>query len=216
MKKLIPALIFGALLIPGAEGSITTYTTRATFENALSAPTTFDFNQPNGPVSVLGTVLGISTIGGNPNGEVDNNTLYGSDGGGINSFLPVQFTFLTPGFAFGYDNLDFTDNEEAVITFSFVSGGPSQQFTISLSGQPAFMPVFFGATSTDEIANVQIYSRTIGTDEVGLRANIIDNVTVGEVADVTTPEPSSMMLMSGGLLLLLGRCLRPRTGLARK
>lgn len=204
MKKLIPVLIFGALLVPGAQGSITTYTTRSTFESALATPTTFDFDQANGPVSTLGSLLGVSTIGGDPNGQIFGNSLFGSLTDNVESFLPVQFSFLTNGFAFGYDNLDLTADEEAVITISYASG-PSDVFTVSLGGQDDFTPVFFGAISTDAISNVQVYSRTIGEDTIGDRQNIIDNVTVDAGPITATPEPSSLMLMSGGLLILLGR-----------
>lgn len=218
MKKLIPAIIMGALFLPGANASITTYTTRSTFETALSSPTTFDLNQADGAISTLGTVLGISTVGGDVSGTVNNNALQGRALGALDISLPLQFTFLQPGLAFGYDNLDFTLDEEAVVTFSFTNGDPSQTFTFDLGGQDAFTPIFFGAISTTQISNVQIYSRTIGTDTVGERANVIDNVTVGApLSSTTTPEPGSWMLMSGGLLVLLGRnsALRRRFAPAR-
>jgi hypothetical protein len=218
VKKLIPAIILGTLFVPGANASITTYTTRSTFESALSSPTTFDFNQANGAIATLGTVLGISTVGGDPNGTVNDNALQGANFGALDIALPIQFSFLQPGFAFGYDNLDLTNNEEAVVTFSFTNGDPSQTFTFDLGGQAEFAPIFFGAISDTQISNVQIYSRTIGTDTIGERVNVIDNVTVGPVGTSTsTPEPGSWMLMSGGLLVLLGRSssLRRRFALAR-
>ncbi len=215
MKKLIPALIFGALLVPGAQGSITTYDTRATYEAALLTPTTFDFNQPDGSISALGAAVGISTIGGDLSGQITGDTLCGSLTGNSECFLPLQFTFTSTSFAFGYDNLDLTSDEEAVITVSFSNGDPSQQFTINLGGAADFTPVFFGAISDTAISNVQIYSRTIGTDTIGDRANVIDNVTI-DAGAVDTPEPGSWMLMSGGFMLFLGRSMRRRLSPVRE
>ncbi|MEI9811187.1 MAG: hypothetical protein WDO18_00295 [Acidobacteriota bacterium] len=103
MNKSILALIFGALLVPGAQGSVMTYTTRADYESALTTPTTYDFNQPDGPISGLGSLLTITTIGWDANGQVHDNALCGSSSGAIDCFPQVLFTFQQPSFAFGFD-----------------------------------------------------------------------------------------------------------------
>lgn len=173
---------------------ITTFASRAAFEAAITNPVTFDFNQPNGPISSLGTELTISTVGGDAAGQVLNNALCGSVGGGVDCFPPVLFTFSQPGRAFGYDNLDFTAAEEAVVTFSFVNGDADQSFVFDLGGAPPLTPIFFGATSDVDIGTVQIFSRDPGSTAVGQRANVIDNVTVAAVS-----APASAILLALGL-----------------
>ena len=105
-------------------------------------------------------------------------------------FRSVLFTFLQPGKAFGYDNLDFTTSEEAVVTLSFANGDPDQEFVFDLGGQPALTPIFFGAISDVNISTVEIYSRDPGSTAVGQRANVIDNVTIASV-----PEPATLALL---------------------
>lgn len=195
--SVLPALLVAALLTSVADAAvITTFSSRANFEAALANPLTFDFNQPNGPVANLGSELTVSTVGGDASGQILNNGLCGSVGGGADCFPPVLFTFAQPGFAFGFDNLDFTSDEEAVVTFSFTNGDASQSFVFDLGGAPSFTPIFFGATSDVAISTVEIFSRDPGSTQVGARANLIDNVTVDAAV---VPEPGSLALLGLGL-----------------
>jgi hypothetical protein len=103
---------------------------------------------------------------------------------------------LEPRNAFSFDNLDFTESEEAVVTVEFSNGDPSQQFVFDLAGAPALTPTFFGITSDQALASVTVYSRDPGTNDVGARANVIDNVTVGVSA---VPEPGTFSALVAGL-----------------
>jgi hypothetical protein len=166
---------------------------------------TFDFNQPNGPISLLDGLASISTVGGDAQGTILSNSLCGSTGGSADCFPPVLFS-LAPGLeAFGYDNLDFNGSEEAVVTVDFTNGDPAQVFVFDLGGNPVFTPIFFGITSDVAISTVMIYSRDPGTNEVGQRANVIDNVILAERGTQVVPEPTSLLLLGTGLAASLRR-----------
>ena len=128
----------------------------------------------------LGTdIVGVSTQGGDAAGAISGNALCGSVSGAVTCFPPVVLTLLQPRNALGFDNLDFNGFEEAVVNVAFANGDASQQFVFDLGGQPMFTPIFFGVTSNQSIASVTVYSRDPGSSDIGLRANVIDNVTVG-------------------------------------
>ena len=155
-----------------------------------------DFNGPEGnPVIILNSlgtnIVGVSTQGGDAAGMIHDNALCGSVGGAVDCFPPVVFTLLQPRNAFGFDNLDFTADEEAVVNIAFANGDPSQQFVFDLGGEPPLTPIFFGFTSDQSIASVSVYSRDPGTTDIGQRANVIDNVTVGNAV----PEPGTLVLL---------------------
>jgi hypothetical protein len=191
--------------------TVTTFTSQAAFLGAVATPDLFDFNQPNGPITNLGTLASITTVGGDASGQVIGNTLCGSSGGSVDCFPPVLFTFTVPNMAFGYDNLDFNGFEEAVVTINFTNGDAAQEFVFDLGGAPAFTPIFFGAVSDVAMSSVQIYSRDPGTTNVVQRANVIDNVILGANA---VPEPATLGLYSlGAFLLMVGRLARKRSGM---
>src|SRR5262245_5869695 len=82
--------------------TITPFNSRAAFLGAIGPSQTFDFNQPDGPISLLDGLASISTVGGDANGRVLSNALCGSSGGGVNCFPPVSFTLAGGERAFGY------------------------------------------------------------------------------------------------------------------
>ena len=144
---------------PARAATITVFNSEALFLAAIGPSQTFDFNQPDGPISLLDGLASISTVGGDAQGQILSNTLCGSSAGSVDCFPPVLFS-LAPGLqAFGYDNLDFTLEEEAVVTMNFTNGDPAQAFVFDLGGNPAFTPIFFGITSDVAISTVMIYSR---------------------------------------------------------
>lgn len=196
------------LSLPASAAVLTTFNDRTTFLGAVSNPVTAAFTGPDGTSVGSAAGLTISTMGGDPNGLIDENALCGSQLGTVDCFQPLVFTPTLPLFAFGFDNLDLTTNEEFVVILNFVNGDPQQTFNFSLNGQPALTPVFFGAISDSAISQFQVYSRDIGSTSVGLRANVIDNLTTADPGkgDSDIPEPSTALLaLAGGLLLFSGR-----------
>jgi hypothetical protein len=199
----LTATVFLTTSVFGA--SVTTYNSRAAFLGALASENTWDFNGPEGnPVIILNSlgtdIVGVSTQGGDAAGVIHDNALCGSVSGAVDCFRPVAFALLQPRNAFGFDNLDLTEAEEAVVDIAFANGDPSQQFTIDLGGQPALTPIFFGVTADQSIASVSVYSRDPGTTVIGQRANVVDNVTVG----TAVPEAGTLTLFiaaSAGLFL---------------
>ena len=174
--------------------AVTTYSSRATFLGALAGANTWDFNGPEGnPVVILNSlgtnIVGVSTQGGDPAGMIHENALCGSVSGAVDCFPPLVFTLLQPRNAFGFDNLDFTSSEEAVVNIAFSNGDPAQQFVFDLGAEPPLTPIFFGFTSDQSIASVRVYSRDPGTTDIGQRANVIDNVTVGNAV----PEAGTLV-----------------------
>jgi hypothetical protein len=213
-RRFLPMKIILTLALPLATflttnvygAAVTTYSSRPTFLDALSESDNWSFNGPEGnPVIILNSlgtnIVGVSTQGGDAQGKIHENALCGSVGGAVDCFPPVVLTLLEPRNAFGFDNLDFTDDEEAVVNITFANGDPSQQFVFDLGAEPPFTPIFFGVTSDQPIATVSVYSRDPGTADIGLRANVIDNVTVGNAV----PEPVTLVLL---ILASASLCLR--------
>ena len=154
--------------------AVTTYSSRATFLGALAGEDTWDFNGPDGnPVIILNSlgtnIVGVSTQSGDAAGVIHENALCGAASGAVDCFLPVVFTLMQPRNAFGFDNLDFTVDEEAVVNIAFANGNPSQEFVFDLGGEPTFTPIFFGFTSDQSIASVSVYSRDPGSLDIGQR-----------------------------------------------
>jgi hypothetical protein len=198
MKTILTLALFLTtfLTVNVYSAAVTTYSSRATFLGSLAAADTWDFNGPDGnPVIILNSlgtnIVGVSTQDGDAAGVINGNALCGSVNGAVDCFPPVVFTLLQPRNAFGFDNLDFTADEEAVVNIAFSNGDPSQQFVFDLGAEPPFTPIFFGFTSDRSIASVTVYSRDPGTINIGQRANVIDNVTVGSAV----PEPGTLVLL---------------------
>ncbi|HEV8397762.1 MAG TPA: PEP-CTERM sorting domain-containing protein [Vicinamibacterales bacterium] len=183
-----------------SRAAVITFSSSAAWEAAVTSFDTWDFNGPEGNqvilLNSLGTnIVSVATQGGDPQGLIHDSALCGSTGGGVDCFKPIELTFLEPRNAFGFDNLDFNGFEEAVVQLAF-SGGGTQTFVFDLGGAPAFTPIFFGVISDQNLASATIYSRDPGSDTIGQRANVIDNVRVG-IAEV--PEPGVIALLATGL-----------------
>lgn len=88
------------------------------------------------------------------------------------------------------------------VTFS---GGASSLYTITTA--TPFTPVFFGVTSNTAITRVDVWSADPGQRAQGLRANVIDDVTL---AAQVVPEPGAVTLVATGALVLLGGAARRR------
>jgi hypothetical protein len=209
MRRRLLAAVAVALPLAASDAQVT-YASRAAFNAAISGANTWDFTGPTGnPViflNSLGTdIAQVSSVGGDAAGIIINNTLCGSTGGSVDCFRPVRFDLLQPVTAFGYDNLDLNGSEDALIAVTF-SGGASNLYTITTA--TPFTPVFFGITSNTAITRVDIWSADPGDQTQGLRANVIDNVTLGQLQAV--PEPGTVTLVGIGMLGLLGGAARRR------
>jgi hypothetical protein len=208
MRSRFLAAVTVALPLASSDAQVT-FASRAAFDAVLVGANTWNFNGPSGnPViflNSLGTDLAqVSSVGGDAAGIIHNNALCGSSGGSVDCFRPVRFDLLQPVYAFGYDNLDLTGDEDALIEVTF-SGGASSLYTITTA--TPFAPVFFGITSNTAITRVDIWSADPGEQTQGLRANVIDDVTLGLRV---VPEPSTVTLVAIGALGLLGGAARRR------
>jgi hypothetical protein len=189
-----------------SRAAVITYSSSAAFEAALASFDTWDFTGAEGnPViflNSLGTdIVSVASQGGDAAGIIHDNALCGSSGGTVDCFKPIVLTLLEPRNAFGFDNLDLNGFEEAVIDVSFAAGPPFST-VIDLGAAPPFTPIFFGLIATENLTSVTIYSRDPGSNTVGERANVIDNLRVGTAA---VPEPVTLTLIGFGVGAVLLR-----------
>jgi hypothetical protein len=198
MKLILLSLCFVAASYAAV---VTQFTTQAGYDGAISSPQIFTFTGANNTaVANVGTALSVRTVDGDAHGAIDANALCGSTASSIDCFKPLLFTFLTPGNAFGFHDGDLTSDEEFVVILNFTNGDPSQQFVHNLGGNPAFTPIFFGVTSNVNLSSVEIYSRDIGSDAVGQRANTVLDI---DLPGARTPEPSFLGAV-GAVLVAIG------------
>lgn len=126
--------------------------------------------------------------------------------GELNNFLAVLLTFNTSITAFGFDNLDLTgpNTEFAIVTVNFADASPAETFTFATPTN--LTPQFFGLTSTSAIASVQVHSGDTAVSTPGGRANLIDDLVIGQ-ADTggpatPLPEPETLLTAAAGMLLI--------------
>lgn len=211
MNRQILALAFCTLVTSPA--ATISFNDRITFLAAITGATDFDFQVPAAPASISdvgGGDVGLSTPGG---ANAVSLQVYGSTQaiggrttiGELNNFLAVLFTFNTSITAFGFDNLDLTgpNTEFAIITVSFADASPAETFTLTTPVNLA--PQFFGLTSTSAIAAVQVHSGDTATSAPGGRANLIDNLVIGQSGAppaTALPEPETLFTAAAGALLI--------------
>ena len=206
-----------------AQAAFIEYSDRIAFESAVSGIVSFDFETTSGfpaapaQLDIIDATIDLSTSGGDSAVYVQSygagwgQGIGGSVSDEINNFTAVVVAFSAPYYAVGFDNLDLTLNEDAIINVVFGSGS----FTFKRTDpDPDFSNApFFGIWAGEPILGLRVWSGNAPTDQPGSRANLIDNLSVSrtpsEIPDV--PEPSTFWLTSAaGLgLMLLGR-LRPR------
>jgi hypothetical protein len=201
------------MLSAGAWAGQTVFTSRATFLGAVPGSTTYDFETASGfpaaPASLSGFAGGqvqLSTDGGDAAAMLQSygsgfgQAIGGQSGGAIDNFKALRLTFTTPRLAVGFDDLDLTPGETAVINVAFSNGAPAQQYSVTDADGDFSTAGFFGVLSTDPIASIQVFSAEAVIDPPGSRANLIDNVTLGQAV----PEPGTLALVGIGVVGLLG------------
>jgi PEP-CTERM motif len=205
-------------VLPGkTEAATITYTNLAAFQTAaglttlenFASSTPFNTTGAFGPTSYAGFSL---TGNGNGNnigvhsGAVtsDNTPIpasftgqqffgFGNAAGGVIS--PIVFTFASPITAFGFDwfNTDVTDQYTLSINGINYSGPP---FTVTTSSTAT--SGFFGVVSDTPFSTASIFNQFNGgfiSDEG------FDNVRTSAAATAATvPEPSTLVLVLGGLV----------------
>lgn len=212
-RPLTYALLLTALSVPSF-GAFIEYSDRATFEAAVPGVVTFDFETTSGfplaeaPLDFIDATIDLSTSGGDSvvtlsdYGNGFGQAIGGRVGGVIDNFEAVVVSFGAPYFAVGFDDLDLTDNEFAIINVVF-SGG-SFNFVRTNPGGDFTQAPFFGVWSDEPILGLRVWSGNNPTDAPGGRANLIDNLSVSRI-DADVPEPTTWLLFGTGLALVAFR-----------
>lgn len=214
-RPLTYAFLIAALSVPSF-GAFVEYNDRAAFEAAVPGVVTFDFETSSGfplaqaPLDSIGATIDLSTSGGDSTVTVSE---YGNGfgqaiGGRLNdnvdNFLAVVIAFSAPYYAVGFDDLDLTDDEYAIINVVFSSG--SFNFLRTNPGGDFTQAPFFGIWSDEAILGVRVWSGDNPTDSPGVRANLIDNLSVSRIgANADLPEPTTWLLFGTGLALVAFR-----------
>jgi len=192
------------------------YDDRAVFEAAVPGVVTFDFETARGfpaapaALDFIDPTIDLFTSGGDPTvslsdfGNGFGQAIGGRVGGAVNNFEAVGVIFNAPYFAVGFEDLDLTPNEVAIINVVFASGS-STFFRVDPDNDFSTSP-FFGVWSTEPIVGLRVWSGNNPTDLPGVRANLIDNLSVARTALVPdVPEPTTWLLLGGGLALVAFR-----------
>ena len=184
---------------------------RPAFLAVLPTPTNYDFEPRSGfPIAprslaiFASGLVSVSTDSGDPVANISsfNSTfgqaIGGQAGGAVDNFQALRLSFTPPVFAVGFDDLDLTPDEVAVVTVSVSGGLPPQTFAVTDTDGDFNTAGFFGVISTDPITSIQVYSAEASTAPPGSKANLIDNVVLSPV-----PEPSTLIMAAIGLLALV-------------
>jgi hypothetical protein len=211
-RPLIYAFLITALSVPSF-GAVVEYNDRAAFEAALPGIVTFDFETASGfplapgPLDSINATIDLSTSGGDSTvslsdyGNGFGQAIGGRAGDDVDNFLAVAVAFSAPYYAVGFDDLDLTDiigPEYAIINVVFASG--SMNFVRTNPGGDLTQAPFFGISSDEPIIGFRVWSGDNPTDLPGVRANLIDNLSVSRIApDADVPEPTTWLLFGTGL-----------------
>jgi hypothetical protein len=197
---------------PIANAALITFSDRATFLGAVPGAVNYDFETSSGfqaAVAPLTSFAAGQVTTTTPGGAaaVDIQTFGFSFGqaigglsaaGGIDNFAPVLLTFTTPQSAVGFDDLDLTPDELAIIRVSFSDATPTQTFTVTDTDGDFSTAGFFGVVSMNPIASIEVFSAESPTEGPNSRANLIDNVVLAN----PVPEPEAWLTASFGLAAL--------------
>ena len=217
-RPLTHALVIAALSVPSF-GAFIEYHDRAAFEAAVPGVVTFDFETASGfplaqaPLDSIDASIDLSTSGGDSTVTVsDYGNGFGQAIGGrldddVNNFLAVVVAFSAPYYAVGFDDLDLThigSPEFAIINVVFGSGAV-RFLRINPLGDLT-QAAFFGVWSDEPIIGLRVWSGDNPNDSPGVRANLIDNLSVSRIApEADIPEPTTWLLLGTGLALVTFR-----------
>lgn len=216
MSRFIPCvLLLAALSIP-ASAAIIEFNDRATFEATVPGLTTFDFETGSGfpaapsTVDVINATIDLSTSGGDSfvslsdYGNGFGQAIGGSSGGAVDNFSAVVVVFSAPYYAVGFDNLDLTANEFAIVNLVTASGTTAYS-RIDADGDFS-TAAFFGFWSDEAIVGLRVWSGNNPADLPGSRANLIDNLSISRIQPNVpeVPEPSTFWLLTGAGLVFAG------------
>lgn len=193
-------------------GAYIEYSDRFAFEAAVPGVVSYDFETASGfplaqaPLDSIGATIDLSTSGGDSTVTVSDfgfgwgQAIGGRTNDAVDNFAAVVISFSAPYYAVGFDDLDLTPNEYAIINVVFASGS---NLFLRTDGDGDFGTApFFGVWADEPIIGVRVWSGDNPTDSPGVRANLIDNLSVSRIGvDTTVPEPTTWLLFGSGLAL---------------
>lgn len=202
--------LFLMLLSFNCHAVIMTFDNQAGFLGAVGPATTYDFERGSGfPADTNGGALGGFAPIGVFDGINFNAATYqtGNSTSGLQSMTGIGGTFTSATLTFspgtkglGFFGLDLTANEIIKLTVDFAIG-PDQVYDISLNGDPALTPQYFGLwDSTDSILSASLRGTEI-IDQAKLRAWAIDDLSV---AVSPVPVPAAVWLFGTALAGFIG------------
>jgi hypothetical protein len=197
--------------------AVTEFFNRATFNATVPGVNTFDFETGSGfpaanaPLDSINATINLGTLSGDTVVQVQNfgngfgQAIGGSNGNAVDNFRAVVISLSAPYYAIGFDDLDLTDDEDAIIDVTFPSGTVRYQRT-DPDGSFATAP-FFGVWSDEAISEVRVWSADTPDGLPGTRANLIDNLAISRIS---VPEPSTLLLSIAVLMTVLFAANRSR------
>lgn len=208
MKNLNLSLLFlaSAFFVSNSFAAVILTNDRTSFENIGNVSVVSDFEEfgqngfgfPSDPF-LQGGISYSST----DNLVINNGTQYTSNGSNMlvnNLWNPVQGTFTETYSLFGFDGgWSNSDDNGTTITI----GTNLDTYIFNVDFNIASSADFFGFVADDN----EFFTSFSITSNFNNALNAIDNVTVGTVGAVSVPEPSTIVLLSLGLV---GLCVTRR------
>ena len=194
----VAALLIGCSLAGTASATII-YNSRALFEATLGAKVTDDYENPGYGFlqsdAVMSAVLGETDY--STTGFTNNNLVFGSPNhsycAGCNGSYLLGFTTTSVGDASGVFGAGFDIRANFGSYYALVTFGDSSTANFLLSGPNTF----WGITSMLNIASIHVGLANGGTTQSGSFSH--DNLTIGNTATASVPEPASVALLMLGV-----------------
>jgi hypothetical protein len=184
-----------------------------------------NYNVPDGDARLSGTatldsstvvngqgpglvVNGVTFVGGSSNLQWNGANYVGSPSKELVAGKPMNIDFSVPVNAFGLDLRAFTGFGDTATVTIFGTDDSTVLDTISPIGLAGTgVPVFFGYQDIAGIGKIELTQQSL------FWSPIIDNLTFGQSAAASTPEPSTVLgLGLLGLGALVKRQLKPKQG----
>ena len=202
------------LVSSASQAAITTYTDEATFLGAVGSSTTYDFETSSGfPADINGAGSGgfiaAGTFGGITNDATVYQSLLAQSGvqvmtGNVGTFGGATLNFLPGTTGIGLWGLDLTADEILRVTVEFMTAG-TQQFDITLGGDPRITPQYFGVwDATDSILSAALVGGNLDGSGLFTRAWAIDDLSVASSSIPPVPVPAAVWLFGTALIGFVG------------